>query len=62
MYLVSQVGSQSDGSPVLGFRCVRPLAQSKGDPGLAPLPVTTVAPTYHPVGPAEFQGLLEHYR
>jgi dienelactone hydrolase len=62
MYLVGQVGSQSDGSPVVGFRCVRPLAQSKSDAGLAPLPVTTIAPTYHPVGPAEFQGLLEHYR
>ena len=62
MYLFSQVGSQSDGSPAVGFRCVRPLAQGKSDAGLAPLPVTTVAPTYHPVGPAEFQGLLEHYR
>ena len=62
MYLVNQVGSQSDRSPVVGFRCVRPLAQVKSDAGLAPLPVTTVAPTYHPVGPAEFQRLLEHYR
>ena len=62
MYLVSQVGSQSDGSPVVGFRCVRPLAQGKSDAGLAPLPVTTITPIYHPVGPAEFQGLLEHYR
>ncbi len=62
MYLFSQVGSQSDGSPVVGFRCVRPLAQGTSDASLAPLPVMTVAPTYHPVGPAEFQGLLEHYR
>jgi len=62
MYLFSPVGSQSDGSPVLGFRCVRPLAPSKSDAALAPLAVTTAAPTYHPVGPAEYQALLEHYR
>ena len=62
MYLFSQVGSQSDGSPVLGCRCVRPLAQGTSDAGLAALPVTTVAPVYHPVGPAEYRALLEHYR
>ena len=62
MYLFNQVGSQSDGSSVLGFRCMRPLAQGKSDAGSGPLAVTTVAPTYHPVGPAEYQALLEHYR
>jgi formylglycine-generating enzyme required for sulfatase activity len=62
MYLFAQIGSQSEGSPVLGFRCVRPLAPGKSDAGLATLAAATVAPVYRPVGPAEFQALLEHYR
>jgi hypothetical protein len=62
MYLFSQVGSQSDGSAALGFRCARPLAEGKGDGGLQRLIVATTAPVYHPVGPAEYKALLEHYR
>ena len=62
MYLFSQVASQSEGSPAIGFRCAQQLAQGKSDAGLAPLAVATVAPVYHPVGPAEYQALLEHYR
>jgi hypothetical protein len=62
MYLFSQVGSQSDGSPVTGFRCVRTLGPRKEPSGAEPLPVATAAPTYHPVGPSGYPALLEHYR
>ena len=61
MYLFSQVGAQSDGSAVVGFRCVKTLAPNENAAGGQPLPVTTTVPVYKPVAAAALPALLAHY-
>lgn len=63
-YLYTDFGAQaaSHTSGALGFRCARPVGDSRATQGDERIAIAERTPTYTPVDRAEFRRLLAHYR